>query len=87
MLIFQFLEKKLYVKFHFIGTSILSNVKYSEITRGRTTSFSVSNNCDLDVLFGEGWDYRIENLQGDSSYVTQGTASFHLKKVSLNTRL
>ena len=60
---------------------ILSNVKHSEITRGRTTSFSVSNNRDLDALFGEGWDYRNENLQGDFSYVSQGTVSFYLKKV------
>ena len=68
---------------------ILSNVKHSEITRGRTTSFSVSNNRDLDALFGEGWDYRIENLQGDFSYVSQGTVSFYLKRsnLSLNTRL
>ena len=53
----------------------------TEITRGSTRSFSVSNNHDLDALFREGLDYLIEILQGDFSYVRHGTVSFYLKQV------
>lgn len=49
-----------------------------------TGSYHVANNNSLNLLFGsQDWWYRINNQNGDFSYLIQGTLYFDLKKTSV----
>ncbi|XP_021347560.1 uncharacterized protein LOC110446631 [Mizuhopecten yessoensis] len=48
-----------------------------KITRTKTV-FRISSRNRLNILLGEGWDYRILNEEGDNFYVKTATVKFYL---------
>lgn len=64
-----------------VFSKFVGNVNHTKSRIRGKEIHSIADNDFLNGVLGDCWEHRIENEEGDFSYVVKGTVTFHLNKI------